>query len=80
MHFFACPKWAPSRPSTITAPSRIRQPQLDGTLPEDVRADGAAFIFLVLGIRNRGIPAKSAVLRDIEAEASRIGRTGEYPL
>jgi hypothetical protein len=61
--------------STIEDP----QPQVDGTFPEDVRADGALTVFSRAWNSQATIPAKFAVLRDIEAEASRIGRTGEYP-
>lgn len=61
--------------STIEDP----QPQVDGTFPEDVRADGAITVFPRAWNSQETIPAKFAVLRDIEAEALRIGRTGEYP-
>jgi hypothetical protein len=61
--------------STIEDP----QPQADGTFPEDVRADGATVVFPAAWKSQATIPAKFVVLRDIEAEALRIGRTGEYP-
>jgi hypothetical protein len=61
--------------STIEDP----QPQVDGTYPEDVRANGATIIFPNAWKSQATIEEKFAVLRDIEAEASRIGRTGEYP-
>ena len=61
--------------STIEDP----QSQVDGTFPEDVRADGAMTVFPRAWNSQATIPAKFAVLRDIEAEALRIGRTGEYP-
>jgi hypothetical protein len=55
------------------------QPQADGTFPEDVRADGARELFAQAWKFQTTMPAKFEVLRDIETEALRIGRTGEYP-
>lgn len=61
--------------STIEDP----QPQVDGTFPEDVRADGAITIFAGAWDSQPTISTRLLILNDIEAEALRIGRTGEYP-
>jgi hypothetical protein len=53
------------------------QPQHDGTFPEDVRADAAFVIFA--NVWDSASSSHPELLHDIEAQATRLGKTGEYP-
>ena len=68
----------PDRAMLLLGQIEDPQPDLDGTYPEDVRSNGASIVFKNYWNSANDPSLRLKFLPAIEAEARRLGRTGEY--